>query len=898
MQFGGTLQKGYVRVIIKGLALLLAFLLVFSLLSYHPNDPTLLSRGGVGGGVNNWCGFIGANLAGLPIAFVGLGTWLLPMYIVWDSLSRELRRWHRRIAWFVLFFAIWTFLGAFGNIRWPPGGNDLAEQIKCGGWVGYVLWPALKKIFGPIGLPATLITLILLSLSIIVPKMARRVGGYIARWFGNSAWPWLKPNATKWFQSFIGMVKRPILTLIPKKQVIVAELDTNDGIGLKALSEHQQAVKDLERAEREAAKYRQSHNQSSQFEQFGHNNQESEYPNIYSVNLDAQDDSGYSSPSKESTKSAVAETLPSDTRNSSTQAPSIIVAEPASVPLDNPVLPHLLRGLPPPPEPKPQLVRPRLVQDSYGHIIEQQPLGLLEPTPNKPLPEIPAHLDMSIARGTDRSDLPPRSLFDPPSEKVRLDPQSLEETKTLIQQKLSEFKVKGHISGMQPGPVVTVYEFSPDPGVPLSKIMSMEEDLALGLKAEGVRIDRIHGKNVVGIEVPNETREIINFREILDSQEFLEISQKGGGNILPLVLGKDLARHPVVADLSKMPHLLIGGCTGCGKSVGINAMICSILLSARADEVKLILIDPKMVELGVYEDIPHLWAPVVTDMKEAGRVLKWVVAQMEERYRQLSILSVRNLEQFNSKIIESGGVIDLSDRTPNPKWPERPTQLEPLPCVVVVIDELADLMMVCRSEVEDSIARIAQKARAVGIHLVLATQRPSVDIVTGVIKANLPARLSYQVLTKIDSRTILDSGGGEQLLGKGDALFLAPGTNRPRRIHAPFLTEVETLRIIEWLREKGRPDYNLALIQAMGSEEGGSTDTTGDPGTGEDIYDRAVAIVKRERKASTSLLQRKLSLGYSRAARIIDRMEKEGLIGPDRGAGKPREVFIEADYGD
>ncbi len=353
-----------------------------------------------------------------------------------------------------------------------------------------------------------------------------------------------------------------------------------------------------------------------------------------------------------------------------------------------------------------------------------------------------------------------------------------------------------------------------------------------------------------------------------------------------------MAGHPVVADLAKMPHLLIGGSTGSGKSVGVNAMICSILLRAMPNEVKLILVDPKMVELGIYEDIPHLWAPVVTDMKEAGRVLKWVVSQMEDRYKRLALLSVRNLEGFNAKVVEAGGEIDISDRTPNPRWPERPPVLEHLPYVVVVIDELADLMMVCRAEVEESIARIAQKARAVGIHLVLATQRPSVDIVTGVIKANLPSRLSYRVNTKIDSRTILDSGGGEQLLGKGDALFLAPGNARPKRIHAPLLTEEETLRLVEWLKERGRPDYNRALLCAMETEDelalgGGEEPAAG----GDDIYDRAVAVVKRERKASTSLLQRKLNIGYGRAARIIDRMEDEGIIGGDRGAGKPREVL-------
>ncbi|HLO66959.1 MAG TPA: DNA translocase FtsK, partial [Holophaga sp.] len=554
--------------------------------------------------------------------------------------------------------------------------------------------------------------------------------------------------------------------------------------------------------------------------------------------------------------------------------------------------------------PKPQLVAPKVAKDAFGRVALQQPLGMTEPTPAAPLPaltprpapkpkEAPKPVVLESPGIVDRLELPPRRLFDPPGPGQRQDPAALEATRALVQQKFTEFKVKGNVVGMQPGPVVTVYEFQPDPGVPVAKVLGMEEDLALGLQAEKVRIDRIPGKNLVGVEVPNRHREVISFREVVDSPAFRDPSQKDARSLLTLALGKDMAGHPVVADLAKMPHLLIGGSTGSGKSVGVNAMICSLLLRAMPSEVKLILVDPKMVELGIYEDIPHLWAPVVTDMKEAGRVLKWVVAQMEERYRRLALLSVRNLEGFNAKLEEAGGSIDLSDRTPNPRWPDRPPVLEPLPYVVVIIDELADLMMVCRAEVEESIARIAQKARAVGIHLILATQRPSVDIVTGVIKANLPSRLSYRVNTKIDSRTILDSGGGEQLLGKGDALFLAPGSARPKRIHAPLLTEEETLRLVDWLKERGRPDYNRHLLLAMETDEESlaATEDLAGSGGGDDVYERAVALVKRERKASTSLLQRKLNLGYGRAARLIDRMEDEGIVGPDRGAGKPREVL-------
>ena len=885
---------GFGKLVNSGLLLLLALFTLISLASYHPNDPSLLSRGSVGSAYSNLCGFIGANLAGLPVALVGLGAWLLPFYICWEALSSALQRWQNprwqsRVAWLVFALSVWILLGAIGTINWPPGRAD-AGQIQCGGWIGYALWPGLKKILGPVGLPVTLSALIILPLIVLAPGIAQACGKLIGRWFEKRVWPRLRLFPPKWRQAFIGMARWPFLTFKPKPPQsadVAPELDARDARDFQPIIEGAEAVRAFERAKQEAAAVNRSNSQLSV---------EVKYPTIHSTNLDA----GIPENQPASIDSIVLK--PTSPNSPLSGVPTVTQA---SRPIDEP-LPSadLLRGLSTP-KPRTALVEPRVTKDALGRTIEQVPLGLSEPTPNQPLPDMPEPvINTGLAPRSpaaspqispaDRIELPPRLLFDPPKPGARIDTRLLEDTKALIQQKLNEFKVKGLITGMQPGPVVTVYEFAPDPGVPLSKVMNMEEDLALGLKAEKVRIDRILGKNVVGIEVPNARRTVISFRELLDSPDFRDPSQKDAQSLLTMALGKDLVGKPVVADLAKMPHLLIGGSTGSGKSVGVNAMICSILLRARADEVKLILVDPKMVELGVYQDIPHLWAPVVTDMKEAGRILKWVVAQMEDRYRQMNMLAVRNLEQFNTKVYEAGGVIDISDKTPNPKWPERPQQLEPLPYVVVVIDELADLMMVCRSEVEESIARIAQKARAVGIHLILATQRPSVDIVTGVIKANLSARLSYRVNTKIDSRTILDSGGGEQLLGKGDALFLGPGTARPRRIHAPLITEDEILRLVEWLKKKGRPDYNQALMQAMEAEdEGASSQTAGDDGGGggEDIYDRAVSVVKRERKASTSLLQRKLNIGYGRAARIIDRMEEEGLIGPDRGAGKPREVF-------
>jgi len=875
------------RLLLRVLAGALALILGISLFSFHPLDPHPFSQGATGVPVHNVCGVFGAFLAGILQTLVGVGAWLVPPYILWECFPPAKPQWARRLAWASLAMAVWTLLGGLGPRLWALGDNLAPMQLRWGGWLGRMLWPPCRRAFGPVGIGLVLGLLILLAVMVLAPEATRAIGNLLLRWLGATALPWFKPLPARGARGFLAMVQRPFLALWPHRDV--PDLSAEDARELLRMSERQQLDDDhiaaLERAERSSADYRKANRQSQ-----GSDTPVTpmDLPVIQSMHLGME----FVEPTPE---------------------PAYIegrVLAPAAEPLPAPAL---LRDLPPPVVKQP-LVAAKVEKDAFGRVVEQRPLGLTEPTPQplpplptprprpappkpRPAPAPPPKAEVPEAPGVlDRPELPPRRLFDPPQADHRLDTKLLEATRDLLQQKFTEFKVKGVVTGMQPGPVVTVYEFQPDPGVPVAKVLSMEEDLALGLRAEKVRIDRIPGKNLVGIEVPNHHREVISFREVVDSPAFRDPSQKDARSLLTLALGKDMAGVPIVADLAKMPHLLIGGSTGSGKSVGVNAMICSMLLRALPSEVKLILVDPKMVELGIYEDIPHLWAPVVTDMKEAGRVLKWVVAQMEDRYKRLAMLSVRNLEGFNAKVIEAGGRIDLSDRTPNPRWPERPAELEPLPYVVVVIDELADLMMVCRAEVEESIARIAQKARAVGIHLILATQRPSVDIVTGVIKANLPCRLSYRVNTKIDSRTILDSGGGEQLLGKGDALFLAPGSARPRRIHAPLLTEEETLRLVSWLKERGRPDYNAALISAMETEdEGGGDAATEALAAGDDIYERAVAVVKRERKASTSLLQRKLNLGYGRAARIIDRMEDEGIIGGDRGAGKPREVLLGED---
>ncbi len=441
-----------------------------------------------------------------------------------------------------------------------------------------------------------------------------------------------------------------------------------------------------------------------------------------------------------------------------------------------------------------------------------------------------------------------------------------------LAEKCKEFNVTGQIKHICPGPVVTTYEFKPDPGVKYSRVVSLVDDLCLALKAESIRIDRMPGKPHVGIEVPNPRRETIFLREVIESRPFQE-----SGSKLTIALGKTIDGLNYVADLAKMPHLLIAGTTGAGKSVGVNALIVSILYRARPDEVKFILIDPKRLELGLYEDIPHLATPIIVDPKVASRSLKWAVAEMERRYRDLAGWGVRNIDGYNTEIMRRN-LIKEYDEQGNP-W-------KPLPYIVIIIDELADLMMTSGREVEESITRLAQMARAVGIHLVLATQRPSVDVITGLIKANFPSRISFRVSSKIDSRTIIDTNGAEQLLGRGDMLFLPPGTSRLIRVHGAYIDETEIGKIVAHIKAQGAPAYDESITQS--EEEALGLDASS--GDHDELFEEALRICVEMKRASTSVLQRRLRIGYGRAAAILDMMEREGLIGQADGS-RPRPVL-------
>ncbi|HEV7858515.1 MAG TPA: DNA translocase FtsK [Pyrinomonadaceae bacterium] len=446
----------------------------------------------------------------------------------------------------------------------------------------------------------------------------------------------------------------------------------------------------------------------------------------------------------------------------------------------------------------------------------------------------------------------------------------------LVAEKFREFNVTGKIEYICPGPVVTTYEFKPDPGVKYSRVTGLVEDLCLALKAESIRIDRVPGKAHVGIEVPNARRETIHLREVIESRQFRESNSK-----LTIALGKTIDGLNYVADLAKMPHLLIAGSTGAGKSVGVNSLIVSILYKARPDEVKFIMVDPKRLELGLYADIPHLATPIITDPKRASIALKWAVKEMEDRYKRLAGWAVRNIDGFNTEVARRNLVKDYDEVTGEPH--------QTLPYIIIIIDELADLMMVSGHEVEESITRLAQMARAVGIHLVLATQRPSVDVITGLIKANFPSRISYRVSSKVDSRTIIDANGAEQLLGRGDMLFLPPGTSRLVRVHGAYVDEAEIGRIVSHTKAQGQPAYDESITQT--EDEALGLDGTG--GERDELFEDALRICVEMKRASTSVLQRRLRIGYGRAAAILDMMEREGFIGQADGA-RPRPVLSRA----
>ncbi len=534
-------------------------------------------------------------------------------------------------------------------------------------------------------------------------------------------------------------------------------------------------------------------------------------------------------------------------------------------------------------------------------VAKAEPLVAAKPaTPKKSEPKRQSRLALEEAGGDYR--LPPLDILAlaKSGPVAKLDEGALSENARLLESVLQEFGVKGQIVKVRPGPVVTLYELEPAPGIKSSRVIGLADDIARSMSALSVRVAVIPGRNVIGIELPNGSRETVYLRELLGTEAY----DRSGGR-LPLILGKDIGGAPVVVDLARMPHLLVAGTTGSGKSVAINTMILSLLYRLSPEHCRFIMVDPKMLELSVYDGIPHLLAPVVTDPKKAVVALKWAVREMENRYRSMSKLGVRNIDGYNARVEEAKAKGEMITRrvqtgfdadTGKPVFEDETLELAPLPYIVVIVDEMADLMLVAGKDIEWAIQRLAQMARAAGIHIVMATQRPSVDVITGTIKANFPTRISFQVTSKIDSRTILGEQGAEQLLGQGDMLYMAGG-GRITRVHGPFVSDGEVEDVVRFLKAQGQPEYVEAVTEdpeeeaAFGEMGGGDGE-----GSGDALYDQAVALVIRERKCSTSFIQRHLQLGYNRAARLVERMEAEGLVSSANHVGK-REVLTRPDAG-
>jgi S-DNA-T family DNA segregation ATPase FtsK/SpoIIIE len=556
----------------------------------------------------------------------------------------------------------------------------------------------------------------------------------------------------------------------------------------------------------------------------------------------------------------------------------------------------------------------KIIDDEIDSDDDEEPEELAAPA--RPSSKIPVSLattkkkkitqqNLSLQDGTQNGDwiLPPLSLLQNPKIDENLQPLSedgLRRNAELLRNVLADFNVEGEIVSISPGPVVTLYELEPAPGTKSSRVISLSDDIARSMSAISVRSAVVPGRNVIGIELPNKHRQTVYMQELLNSP-----TMDKSPAALPLVLGKDIAGDPIIADLSKMPHLLIAGTTGSGKSVAVNTMILSLLFRLPPEKCRFIMIDPKMLELSVYDDIPHLLSPVVTEPGKAIVALKWAVKEMENRYRAMSKLGVRNIEGYNDRLREArkkGEVImrkvqtGFDPATGKPEYEDQPLDLTDIPFIVIVVDEFADLMLVAGKDVESAIQRLAQMARAAGIHLIMATQRPSVDVITGVIKANFPTRISFQVTSKIDSRTILGEGGAEQLLGRGDMLYMAPG-GRITRVHGPFVSDAEVEGVVAYLKKQGTPVYINDVTDGDDDFEGNEVLNAmfgGGEGSGngvDELYDQAVAVVAREGKASTSFVQRYLQIGYNRAARIVEEMEKQGVISPANAVGK-REVLI------
>jgi S-DNA-T family DNA segregation ATPase FtsK/SpoIIIE len=825
--------------IIAIMLLALGVVLALCLLSYNPNDPSWNTAGR--SLTRNWIGPFGANIAATLFQFVGLAAYLLPLLLLAAAWRRfRTRRIRAPLSRIVGLVVLVLGAAALSDLFIARSLSD--SSFQPGGAVGKLLSDALSSGLGKVGATILLAALSATGLLLATNFSFIRATAWMGGAFGDR------------FSFFRNLPARFEAWRAARREQAQARINMRRAAREERLAarEVDTQLKEKTGAERVAEFMKESESVSaaSAIKRAGVASEATAQPTITA---------------QEGAKAIAASAAASAPGTATVAGQGVaIVATPATTPRR--------------PSSK-SLPASRDAVDESAEIEEMVKTAEVVRTELAeekvaPVASKPARRPAPSPIGDYR--MPEVEFLNPPPPHSEQADEELLGLATRLAEKCKEFNVTGQIKHICPGPVVTTYEFKPDPGVKYSRVTGLVDDLCLALKAESIRIDRMPGKPHVGIEVPNPVRETIHLREVLESRSFSDSPSK-----LTIALGKTIDGLNYVADLAKMPHLLIAGATGAGKSVGVNSLIVSILYKARPDEVKFILIDPKRLELGLYEDIPHLATPIITDPKRAAISLKWAVAEMERRYKELAGWGVRNIDGFNSEVLRRNLVKDYDETTNEPH--------KTLPYIVIIIDELADLMMVSGHEVEESITRLAQMARAVGIHLVLATQRPSVDVITGLIKANFPSRISFRVSSKVDSRTIIDANGAEQLLGRGDMLFLPPGTSRLIRVHGAYVDEAEIGRIVSHIKAQGAPAYDETITQS--EEEAMGLDGAG--GERDELFEDALRICVEMKRASTSVLQRRLRIGYGRAAAILDMMEREGFIGQADGA-RPRPVLSRA----
>jgi S-DNA-T family DNA segregation ATPase FtsK/SpoIIIE len=881
-----------------GLIILVAAgLLLLALVSYTPSDPSFNTVGGAVGAhpAHNWTGLVGAYLSDLLLQSLGVAIVFVPLILIRIGVS-------------------W--------MRSRPVGSTKAKSLGLVLWLifapaaiallpGHLLWRHAVPICGLEGqmLADGLIHFVNFPGAVIISALMVALSLYLATTF-------MLTTARQWFSSHFSFVQ----AITNRYAMWKNRKNTASEEAPEAYS-----AKRIQRSEEFSQEQQNKNSLLSGF--FGW------FSRRKNKNEDDTDEHSHGILGLSDEPASVWQTMPRtmvDESNLTPLAAAAAAAAPFAAQLAAAAAP--LRALPSDPElpftdveALAQHSTPRAIEEdnwldaperrtpppmlSRSHVdmpeppparLPATPVRALTPSPVRvptppPMPSPTADIrDQNIAFGK-RADadlrpiamtaksvrgykLPPSSLLFRSEEHATVREDELREEARILVEKCAEFGVDGVVEQINPGPVVTTFEFRPNAGVKVARIVGLADDLCLAMAAESILIERMPGKSTVGIQVPNHDRETIWLREVVESESFAQSKSK-----LAIALGKDISGRIVTSDLAAMPHVLIAGSTGSGKSVAINAMIMSVLFKSTPEQVRMILVDPKRVELGMYEGIPHLFTPIITEAKLAANALRNAVKEMERRLKLLAANHVRNIDQFN-KLFENGSDYLFED-----------VNQEPLPYLMIVIDELADLMMLDRSNVEEAITRLAQMARAVGIHLILATQRPSVDVITGLIKANVPTRMSFRLATKVDSRTIIDSNGAESLLGRGDMLFLPPGTSRLQRVHAPFVTEKETAAVVDFWKAQGEAEYQEGFLEGpkdeKGNADGGETDSSDDDA----LFDDAVRLVFEFGKASTSLLQRRLRIGYGRAAHLIDMMERDGLVGPADGS-KPREILKSPSY--